>query len=202
MLGKGLAKQLIGKPETLHSLYSAVLIAVLETDYEQAARFGAEAIKVWKKLFNKKKGFPRAWQMFFYGLALYKTDETKFHSFAEEFSAFSLKTYPDFTVPRAVSALAYFLKNSDILAQTAAAQLGLEKFPERFISVILSALLPSLKLPNYAQKFVAANKVCDRKYNNKYFMQKHVVFVINSYFCYVFVIVNCNCFPTIPTKTH
>jgi SNF2 family DNA or RNA helicase len=147
------AKELLGTPTTLHRLFSAVLIAVLEKDYEKAVVFGDEAIKLWKKLFNKKKGYPESWQLFFYGLALYKVDETKFHSFAEDFSAFSLKHYPELSVHRAVSALSYFLKNNDSLANAAVSQMKADALFERIIRIIVTAIVPSLKLPDFVGEF-------------------------------------------------
>ncbi len=147
------AKRLIGTPENLHQIFSSLLIAVLEKDYEQAAILGDEAIKFWKKWFAKKKGFPADWRMFFYGLALFKTNEAKFHSFAEQYSAYSAKNIPDSTVHRAVSAFADFLKNKDESALVAASQINTFSFLDKFTRIILTALVPLLNLPNYVNEF-------------------------------------------------
>lgn len=147
------AKNMLGTPTSLNALLSSVLLAVLEKDYETAALFGAEAVKFWRKWFNKKKGFPADWRMFFYALSLFKTNEAKFHLFADEFSAYSLKNNPKFTIHRAVNAFAAFLKNNDNLAQTAASQLSAENFLDKFIRIILTALVPPLNLPNYVRDF-------------------------------------------------
>ncbi|MEP6901345.1 MAG: DEAD/DEAH box helicase [Actinomycetota bacterium] len=156
------ANQIIGTQSTLNSLFSAMLIAVLEKDYEKAAGFGDEAIKVWKKWFSKKKGFPADWRMFFYGLALYKTNEAKFHLFADNFSTYLLKNNPESAIHRAISAFANFLKNKDDLALIAASQISSDSFLSKFIRIILTALVPSLNLPNYVKEFEKAAQ--DRGY--------------------------------------
>ena len=147
------AKQIIGTPTTLNTLFSAILIAVLEKDYEKAVIFGDEAIKFWKKWFSKKKGFPADWRMFFYGLALFKINEAKFQIFAEDFSAYSLKNNPELTIHRAISSFANFLQNKDDLALVAASQISVNSFLEKFIRIILTALVPLLNLPNYVNDF-------------------------------------------------
>ena len=147
------ARKIIGTPKNLHALLSAMLIAVLERDYEAAAVFGEEAVRFWRRWFSKKKGFPADWRLFFYGLALFKTNEAKFHLFAEEFGTYSLKNYPETTTHRAVSAFAEFLKNKDDLAQIAASQMNADSFLEKFIRIVLTALAPSLNLPNYVRNF-------------------------------------------------
>ncbi len=147
------AKKRIETPKNLHTLFSAMLVAVLEKDYETAAIFGEEAVKFWRRWFNKKKGFPADWRLFFYGLVLFKTNETKFHLFAEELSTYALKNHPETTTHRAVSAFADFLKNKDDLAQIAASQMNADSFLEKFIRIVLTALVPSLNLPNYVRAF-------------------------------------------------
>lgn len=147
------ATKILGTPSNLTQLFSAMLIAVLEKNYEKAVLFGDEAIKFWKKWFAKKKGFPMDWRMFFYGLALFKTNEAKFLIFAEEFSAYSLKNNLETTVHRAISAFAYFLQNKDDLALIAASQININSFLERFIRIVLTALVPPLNLPNYVRDF-------------------------------------------------
>ena len=147
------ASKLLGTPTTLNQILSAILIAVLEKDYEKAVIEGETAIKLWKKWFSKKKGFPVDWRMFFYGLALFKTNEPKFYLFADEFSTYSLKNDPESTIHRAINAFAYFLKNKDNLAITAASQIISESFLNKFIRIILTALVPSLNLPIYVNEF-------------------------------------------------
>ena len=147
------AKRIIGTPHNLHALISSMLIAVLEKDYEKAAIFGEEAVKFWRKWFSKKKGFPVDWRMFFYGLALFKTNEAKFLLFAEEFSGYSSKNNPASTVHYAISSFANFLKNKDDLAQIAASQVSSDTFLEKFIRIVLTALVPTVNLPNYVKEF-------------------------------------------------
>ncbi len=147
------AKKLLGTPKNLHALFSAMLIAVLEKDYEKAAIFGDEAIKFWRKWFSKKKGFPADWRMFFYALALFKTNESKLHLFAEEFSAYAVKNHPWSSIHLAIGAFSDFLKNKDEAAQTAAIQINPAAFLNQFLRIVLSALVPPVSLPNYAKDF-------------------------------------------------
>ena len=114
----GEAKKLIGAPANLGQIISAGTIAFLEKDYEKSVVFYEESVKLWRKNFSKKKGFPVNWQMFFYGLALYKIDETRFHKFAEDYGVYALKMYPETSIHHAVSAVSYFLKNNERLAES------------------------------------------------------------------------------------
>lgn len=147
------AKKLLGTPHNLDTIFSAMLIAILEKDYEKAALFGEEAIKFWRKWHRKKKGFPADWRMFFYALTLFKTNEARFYAFAEDFSVYSLKNYSEISVHRAINCFAYFLKNKDDLASVAASQISTDLFLERFIRIVLTALVPTLNLPNYLKDF-------------------------------------------------
>ncbi len=147
------AKKLIGEPNNVGKILSAGTIAFLQKDFTKSVAIYEDGIKLWRRLLNKKKGFPANWQMFFYGLALYKTDETKFHLFAEEFSSFSLKTFSKYTTHRAVSAISYFLKNNDNLTATAYSQINSDDFDGKFLSLIVAAIIPSLRTPNFATTF-------------------------------------------------
>ena len=151
-------KKLVGEPETLGAIISAAAIAFLEKDYAKSVAFYEAAIKLWKSLYGKKKGFPGNWQMFFYGLALYKTDESKFHKFAEDFSSFSLKNYPEHAAHRAVSAISYFLRNNDNLALVTHSQIGTDDFSEKFLGVIVAAIIPDFKTPDFAAAFAQTSK--------------------------------------------
>ena len=147
------AEKTIGEPENLGQIISAGTIAFLKQDYEKSVAFYEEGVKLWRKTFSKKKGFPASWQMFFYGLALYKIDEAKFHKFAEDYSIFALKNYPETTIHQAVSAVSYFLKNNDHLAETAYSQIGSDDLAERFLKIIVGAIVPEFKTPNFAVTF-------------------------------------------------
>lgn len=147
------AARSIGEPDNLGQLISSATIAFLEKGFAKSVKYYEEGIKLWRKLFSKKKGFPANWQMFFYGLALYKTDETKFHAFAEDFSAFSLKNYPEHSTHHAVNTVSYFLKSNDKLAETAYSQIGTDNFTARFFRIILAAIVPLFKTPNFTTAF-------------------------------------------------
>ena len=144
------ARQLIGEPNHLGVMHSTATIAFLEKDFAQAVKLYEESIKLWRKLVAKKKGYSANWQMFFYGLALYKTDEAKFHKFAEDYSIYALKNYPHTTIHQAISAISYFLKNSDKLAETAFSQITQDNLHTKFICLITAAIIPSCKTPDFA----------------------------------------------------
>ncbi|MGI9055113.1 MAG: DEAD/DEAH box helicase, partial [Pyrinomonadaceae bacterium] len=152
------AGKLIGEPANLGEIISAATIAFLQKDYAKSVRLYEESVKLWRKIFSKKKGFPANWQMFFYGLALYKTDEIKFHGFAEDFSQFSLKNYPGYAAHRAISAVAYFIKHNDNLAGTAYSQINSDDFAGRFLRIITAAIVPFFKTPNDAKAFEQTNR--------------------------------------------
>ncbi len=150
------AKKIIGEPDNLGQIISAGTIAFLEKDFKLSVKLYEEAIKLWRSIFRKRKGFPANWQMFFYGLALFKTDETKFHTFAEDYSAFSLKNYPEHSTHRAISAVSYFLKNNDRSAEAAFSQIGSNDFTDKFLRIFVAAIIPNLKTPNFATTFEKA----------------------------------------------
>ncbi|MGI9055828.1 MAG: DEAD/DEAH box helicase [Pyrinomonadaceae bacterium] len=147
------AKKIIGEPDNLGQIISAGTIAFLEKDYAKSVKLYEEGIKLWRSIFRKRKGFPANWQMFFYGLALFKTDETKFHTFAEDYSAFSLKNYSEYSTHRAISTVSYFLKNNDRLAETAYSQMGSNDFTDKFLRIFIAAIIPNLKTPDFATTF-------------------------------------------------
>ncbi len=152
------SKRLIDTPDTFGKLLSTATIALLERDFAASVNYFETAVKFWKKLFNKKKGFPAVWQMFLYGLALYKTNEARFYSFAEEFYVYFTKTNPNFSVRRAVKALEFFLKNNDNLANIEINRIEVNGLSDKIVGSLVSAIIPSLKAPGYAKEFCAKNE--------------------------------------------
>jgi len=153
------AKKLIGTPNTFHKMLAGGVTALFERDYETSIGHFEAAIKLWKKAFNKKKGFPNAWQMFLYGLAIYKTDEAKFYVFAEDFHAYSSKNYPDSPAFRAVRALEYFAKNNDESAAYSAAQIKPHSLSAKIVGCLISAIIPTLNLPGSTREFAAKSRI-------------------------------------------
>lgn len=159
------AKKLIGKtPDTFHKAAASGVIALLERDYETSIAHFETAIKMWKKLFSKRKGFPENWQMFFYGLALFKTDEVRFYEFAEEFYDYSLKNHSESSAFRAIKSLEYFLKNSDKIAQIEANHINTRNLSGKIVKSIIAAIIPSMDLPSFAREFAAKNRVLDYRW--------------------------------------
>lgn len=147
------AKILIDVPDNAGEMLFAGTIAFLEKEFPKAVFFFEEAVKNWRKNLSKKKGFPANWQMFFYGLSLYKTDEAEFHKFAADFNDFSLKNYGDYGTHRALNAVAYFLKNNDRFAETAYSQIPTDDFEGKFLRILTAAIIPNLKTPSWAADF-------------------------------------------------
>lgn len=158
------AAALIGESENLGGIISSATIAFLKKDYAASVRLYEEAVKLWRKISTKKKGFPAGWKMFFYALALYKTDEIKFHRFAEEFTQFSLQNYPEYPTHRAIGAVAYFIKRSDNLAETAYSQINSDEFAGKFLRLITAAIVPFFKTPNYAAAFENDNRLLGNRW--------------------------------------
>ena len=152
------AKKLIDPPDSSHKMFAGGVIALLERDFESSINHFESAIKVWKKLFRKNKGFPGVWQMFLYGLALYKTDEARFFTFADEFSVYADKNYPNIFTPRAVAALQHFLRNNSGKAVSLANQIVPVGTSDRIVECLLGTLIPKLKLPACAGEFAETNR--------------------------------------------
>jgi superfamily II DNA or RNA helicase len=152
------AKKFIGTPDTFQKIIAGGTIALFERDYAASVNYFEAAIKLWKKVFNKKKGFPDNWQMFLYGLALFKTDEAKFYAFAEDLYVYSLKNQPFSPAFRAVKGLDYFLKNNDNLAKIVTNQMDSDGFFDKLVGSLVAAVIPSLNLPEYAKEFAAKNR--------------------------------------------
>lgn len=141
------AKMLTGEPDNPVKLYGAGTIALLERDFAASVIFFETAIKIWKKETGKRKGFPAAWQMFLYGLALYKADEAGFYPFLEEFYAYAEKNYPYFTAHKALKVLDFFLKNSDGDAKDLFNRTNTPTLSAKLIKIIVAALVPPVEMP-------------------------------------------------------
>ncbi len=152
------AKKLIGTPDTFHKAIARAVTSLIEKDFEISVKYFEAAIKSWKKQFRKRKGFPDNWQMFFYALALFKTDEVKFYEFAEDFYEYSLKNYSEAPAFRAIKALENFLKNSDVAAQIEVGEISAKDLSGKIVKTIISAIVPSLSLPAFAREFAAENQ--------------------------------------------
>ncbi len=155
------AEKLIGEPNNYGEILLTATIAFIKQDYKKAVVFFEECNKMWRKMLSKKKGFPADWQFFFYGLALYKTDEEKFHKFVEDYTGYALKNYPETASHRELKAISYFLKNSDGLVNIAFSQINANNFYSEFIGIITASIIPALKVPtnalSFAQKCRSAN---------------------------------------------
>ncbi len=152
------AIKFVDVPTTYGGILSTATTAFFEKDYEKSVNFFEEVIKLWKQIYNKKKGFPNDWQFFLYGLALYKTNVDKFHKFADDYGTFCVKNYPNISFHRGISAISYFLKNMDSLANTAYSQIVGNDLYIQTIKIITAAIIPSLKPPTNARSFAQTCK--------------------------------------------
>ena len=140
------AKNLIGAPQTFNKCLAAGTIALLEKDFIAARDFFETAIKAWRKTSGKRKGFPAAWQMFSYGLALYKTDEANFYKFLDEFYNYAEKNYSQSAAHKALKVLEFFLKNADGEARGLLNRLSASSLTAQLIKIIVAALVPATEL--------------------------------------------------------
>jgi SNF2 family DNA or RNA helicase len=148
------AKKFIGHPDTFYQALSSGVIALFEKNYEESTGYFEAAVKLWKKALRKRKGFPPHWQMFFYGLALYKTDKGKFHKFAQDYFDFASKNYHLATASQAAKALDNHLKNEDDLVRLRMAQIDPLGFSDKIVEIIISAIIPSLEVPDFTDHFL------------------------------------------------
>lgn len=151
------AADLATPPDSIRKMLVCAVIALLKGDYEASTAFFEMSVKSWRKSIGKRKGFPEVWQMLLYGLALYKSDEPGFYSFAAEFYDFGLKKHANTSVCRAVKALEHFLKNNDAQAQIEAEQISSGKLNHKIVSGLITALIPTLDVPEFAADFAAVN---------------------------------------------
>jgi SNF2 family DNA or RNA helicase len=152
------AKKVNGEPTNLADLFYLGTIACLEKDFSASVGFFEEANKLWRKLYSKKKGYAANWQLFFYGLSLSKVDEPKFHKFAEEYSDYAYKNYSNTSIHRSISAISYYLRNNDKLAETAFSQINPDILHTKLIQIITAAIIPNVKVPNYVEGFAQTAK--------------------------------------------
>lgn len=147
------AEKIIGEPKNYGEILLTATIAFIRQDYQKSVSLFEECNKMWRKMFSKKKGYAADWQLFFYGLALYKTDEEKFHKFADAYSSFAQKSYPQTPFHKGISAISHFLKNKDNSANTAYSQIIRDDFYAEFIGIITASIIPFLKIPSNTLSF-------------------------------------------------
>jgi len=152
------AKTMIGDPDNLASMLTAATIEFLKKNFVEAAKLFAEGVKLWRTVLRKKKGYPDDWQMFFYGLSLWRTAEAKFHVFAEDYSSYAEKNYPGDTTTFAISTVSQFLKNQDKLALKSYLQLDSDDFCQKFLRVIVAAIVPGIRMPDLVSEFEEASQ--------------------------------------------
>ncbi len=155
------AKKLLDQSQTVAQSFLLGVIAVLEKEDEVASHQFENSIKLWKKLTGKKKGYPDAWQIFFYGLALYKCDEAAFSKFVEDFYAFAKKNEYQTVAAPALRVLQLYLQNNDGAANSLARMIQPKLLTNRLITIILAAVVPSLPVPNFAAEFESKTRFLD-----------------------------------------
>jgi SNF2 family DNA or RNA helicase len=108
-------RKIIGKQKELsYSLLSLLgLIEVIQGDYETAIKYYEEALKIWKKIMGKKKGYPVEWSFLGYGLALYKIKESSFYAFYKEYEKYGEKNFTTQNYVQLLGGFYYYLTNED-----------------------------------------------------------------------------------------
>lgn len=158
------AEKLVGIPKNLGEIICSAVIYFLKKDYQKSVETFEQSIKIWQQNTRKRKGFPITWQMFFYGLALYKTDDNKFFKFAADYSKYSMNVDAENTIHRAVNTISHYLKNNESLAKTAYSQIASDDIYEKFIKVIVAANVPFLKTPHSIRALESSTNDLDLKW--------------------------------------
>ncbi len=158
------AEKLVGTPENLGEIICSAMTYFLKKDYQKSVRAFEQSIKIWQQNTKKRKGFPIVWQMFFFGLALYKTNDSKFYKFAADFSKWSSSNDAENTTHQAINAVSHYLKNNESLAETSYSQIGSNDVYERFLKVIVAANVPFLKTPHNIRAFESSANDLDFKW--------------------------------------
>ena len=151
------AKKLIGTPNSLTQYLGSATIALFQGDSETAIGYFESAIDLWRELKSETAGFPEVWQMFLYGLVLFKTDQAKFYVFAEELYLYSRKNYPGFSASREVKYLELFSKNQENQMRVDEREFERNKFPDKLIECLIAAIVPSRNLPDWEPEFMERN---------------------------------------------
>ena len=151
------AKNLIGTPNNLTQYLGSATIALFQDDSETSIGYFESAIDLWRELNSDREGFPEVWQMFLYGLALFKTDQAKFYVFAEEFYLYSRKNYPGFSASREIKYLELFSKNQENQMRVDEREFEGNKFSDKLVECLSAAVVPSRGLPDCEAEFAERN---------------------------------------------
>ncbi|MFV0387266.1 MAG: DEAD/DEAH box helicase [Pyrinomonadaceae bacterium] len=147
------AEKLLIDDSDYQVLNSAAVIAFLNGEFLNSVALFNSSIKLWRKEVSKRSGYPAGWEMFFYGLALYKTDEKKVHKFAKDYYRFSSKNYPEQWFHLALMAISEYLQNNDDAAELAISRIYEFDFKTAFIQLIAASIIPKIPLPEVAKPF-------------------------------------------------
>lgn len=105
-------ENIANETDTSPSLQSLLgLVLTIEGSYQEAIQCYENALKIWKKATNKKKGYFTEWSLIGYGLALFKVKESSFHSFFKEYEKYGEKYFSTQDYIHLLGALYYFSLN-------------------------------------------------------------------------------------------
>ena len=152
------AKKLIGTPNNLTQYLGSATIALLQNETDTAISDFESAIDIWREFDGKQDGFPKVWQMFLYGLALFKTDQAKFYVFADELYLYSRENYPGFSAAREIKYLELFSKNQENQMRVDEREFEQNKFSDKIVECLIAAVIPPRNLPGYEAKFLERNE--------------------------------------------
>ncbi|MEZ5307406.1 MAG: DEAD/DEAH box helicase [Pyrinomonadaceae bacterium] len=120
------------------------VIHFLKKEYHDAALELELMIKNWRAANRKRIGFPDHWSVFFYGLALYKTNEGRFHVIAKEIFDYSQKQQDHSVSAYSLIAISNFLRSNPEGAIDSLNRIFVQGNGTLLILAIVSAILREL----------------------------------------------------------
>ncbi len=132
----------------LQSLYG--LILTIEGAYPEAIQSYENALKTWKKLTNKKKGYFMEWSLLGYGLALFKVDEMAFHIFYREYETYAAKNFPTQDYVHLLGGLYHFSVNEVTSSVYSLSQFNSKSLFQQFWYLLIAPIVPKISLKDFA----------------------------------------------------
>ncbi len=134
------------------------LILTIEGAYPEAILYYENALKSWKKLTNKKKGFFTEWSFLGYGLALFKVDENAFHSFYIAYEKYAAKNFPTQDYTYLLGGFYHFSVNEVASAVYSLKQFNAKSIFQQFWYLIIAATVPKAPFNDFVFRVLDQTK--------------------------------------------
>ena len=139
------------------------LIEVMEGNYETAIKTYEEAIKVWKKITGKKKGYLMEWSFIGYGLALYKTKEPAFFTFYKDFEAYGQKNFQTMNYVNVLGGVYHFFTNNTYKSLQYLKGFDWTKIFESFWYTVMASNIPKAPFESNIVNVLGKAEINDQK---------------------------------------